>query len=162
MNKGLCLKLAVFMGFVFSLFLFSAPQILAAQNSIPKGNILGFVFAKDGTTPLEGAVVKFKNLTSGSLFISSKSDGYGIFKPEGAESGIYSYVVVTEQGDFNADSLVGLQIAENGTAKLSIALDPYDRDVAEAVSETYREQEKNGEALIGTIAGFNPNTRLAQ
>ena len=162
MTKGFCLKLVVCMGFVFSLFLFSSPQILTAQNSIPKGNVIGFIYAKDGTTPLEGALVKFKNLTSGSMFISSKTDGYGIFKLEGIESGMYSYGVVTEQGDFNADSLVGLKVGENETAKLSISLDPYDKEEAEAISEIYKEQEKNGEALIGTIADFNPNTRLAQ
>jgi hypothetical protein len=30
------------------------------------------------------------------------------------------------------------------------------------VSEIYKEQEINGESLVGTIADFNPNTRIAQ
>ena len=162
MNKGVRVRLSVCMGFVFSLFLFSSPQNLTAQNSIPKGNIIGFIFAKDGTTPLEGAVVKFKNLTSGTLFVSSKSDGYGIFKLKGIESGIYSYGVVTEQGDFNADNLVGLRVGENETAKLSIAVDPYEKEVAEAVSEVNQDLEKNGEALVGMIADFNASTRMAE
>jgi hypothetical protein len=162
MKKGVFFRLKVTLGVLLSLFLFSASQSLTAEDGIPKGNVIGFLYAKDGTTPLEGAVVKFKNLTSGSMFISSKSDGYGIFKLEGIESGMYTYGVVTEQGDFNADSFVGLKVGENETAKLSIAIDPYDKDAAEAISEIYKEQEKNGEALIGTIADFNPNTRIAQ
>jgi hypothetical protein len=162
MKKGFRSRSGLNLGLVFLLFIFLSPQFVTAQDNIPKGNVVGFLYAKDGTTPLVGAVVKFKNLTSGSLFTSSKTDGYGIFKLEGVESGIYTYGVVTEQGDFNADGFVGLKIGRNETAKLSIALDPYDKDVAEAVSEIYKEQEKNGEALIGTIADFNPDTKFAQ
>ena len=161
MNKGVYVKSAVVVGVVACLFLLS-PRFLTAQDNLPKGNIVGFLDAKDGTTPMEGAVLRFKNLTSGSIFISSKTDGYGIFKLEGIESGLYTYGVETEKGDFNADSFVGLKVGENETAKLSIALDPYDKEGAEAISEVYNEQEKNGEALIGTIASYNPNTRLAQ
>ncbi|MFZ2054477.1 MAG: hypothetical protein WAU81_09790 [Candidatus Aminicenantales bacterium] len=162
MNKGVCTRFAAVVGVFACLFFLSSPQFLIAQDNIPKGNVIGFLYAKDGTTPLQGAVVKFKNLTSGLMLTSSTSDGYGIFKLEGIESGLYTYGVVTEQGDFNADSFVGLKVGENETAKLSIALDPYEEDAAEAISEVYRDQEKNGEALIGTIADFNPNTRLAQ
>ena len=162
MKKGVRMRFLVYVGLAFLVIFFSLDGALAAQTNFPKGNIIGFVYAKDGTTPLEGAVVKFKNLTSGALLVSSKSDGYGIFRLEGIESGLYSYGVVTDQGDFNANTLVGLKIAENETAKLSIALDPYDKEVAEAISEIYKEQEKSGEALVGTIAEFNPNTKLAQ
>jgi hypothetical protein len=162
MNKGVRIRLTICVGLVFALFLFASPQFLAAQNNIAKGNVIGFIYAKDGTTPLPGAVVKFKSLTSGTVYESTTSDTFGIFKIQGVETGVYTYGVVTEAGDFNADNIVGIRIAENEIAKLSIALDPYDKDVAEAVSEIYKEQEKNGEALVGTIADFNPNTRLAQ
>ena len=162
MIRGVYVKSAVVVGIFACLFLVTSPQSLTAQDNLPKGNIIGFLYAKDGTTPLEGAVLKFKNLTSGSIFISSKTDDYGIFKLEGIESGLYTYGVETEKGDFNADSFVGLKVGENETAKLSIALDPYDKEAAEAISEVYKEQEKSGEALIGTIASYNPNTRMAQ
>lgn len=141
------------------LFLF--PVYSGAQDA-PKGNIIGFLYAKDGTTPLEGAVVKFKNLTSGTVFESTKSDNYGVFKVEGVEKGLYAYGVVTAEGDFNADNLIGLKVGDNETAKLSISVDPYDKEAAEALAEIYKEQEKSGEALIGTIADFNPTTRIAQ
>jgi hypothetical protein len=152
MFVGVCVLVA------FSLLL--SPAYSSAEE-LPKGNVIGFLYAKDGTTPLEGAVVKFKNLTSGIVFESSKSDNYGVFKVQGIEKGIYTYGVVTAEGDFNADNVVGLKVGENETAKLSIAVDPYEKEVAEAVSETYKEQEKSGEALVGMIAEFNPNTRLA-
>jgi len=147
---------------IIAVFLLFLSPICSGAKDLPKGNVIGFLYAKDGTTPLEGAVVKFKNLTSGVVSESSKSDSYGIFKLQGIEKGVYTYGVVTPDGDFNADNLVGLRVGENETAKLSIALDPYNKDEAEAVSEIYKELEKNGEALIGTIADFNPNGRLAQ
>lgn len=163
MNKGVRIKSLVCLGLAFLLLCVGgAIAAQSVQTNAPKGNIIGFLYAKDGTTPLEGAVVKFKNLMSGALLMSSKSDGYGIFRLEGIESGLYSYGVVTDQGDFNANSLVGLKVADNETAKLSISLDPYDKEVAEAIAEIYKEQEKNGEALVGTIAEYNPNTKLAQ
>ena len=137
------------------------PVTVGAQN-VPKGNVIGFLYAKDGTTPLEGATVKFKNLSSGTVFDSSKTDKYGIFKVQGVEKGVYTYGIVTPEGNFNAENLVGLKIGENETAKLSIALDPYDKETVEAFAEISQDQEKNGEALIGMIADFNPGTRLAQ
>jgi hypothetical protein len=146
---------------IASLYCFLLP-VNAGAKDLPKGSIIGFLYAQDGTTPLEGAVVKFKNLTSGMVFDSSKTDGYGIFKVQGIEKGVYTYGVVTADGSYNGNNLVGLRVGENETAKLSIALDPFDKEVAEAVREISQDQEKNGEALIGMIAEFNPTTRMAQ
>jgi len=161
MSRSVSFKLKATLGVLLSLFLFSISQSLTAGDGTPKGNIIGFLYGKDGTTPLEGAIVKFKNLTSGMVFESSKSDSYGIFKLQGIEKGMYAYGVVTPEGNFNADSLVGLKIGENETAKLSIAVDPYEKEVAEAVSEVNQDLEKNGEALVGMIADFNQSTRMA-
>src|SRR4030042_5062751 len=86
---------------IASLLLLS--PLYSGAKDVPKGNIIGFLYAQDGTTPLEGAVVKFKNLTSGMGFESSKSDTYGIFKLQGIEKGMYAYGVVTPEGNFNAD-----------------------------------------------------------
>jgi len=131
-----------------------------AQTGL-KGNIIGFLYDRDGTTPLEGAVVKFKSLTSGTIYESTKSDTYGIFRVQAVESGVYTYGVTTERGGFNADSILGFKVSENETAKLSISINPYEEEVAAAVSEIYKEQSK-GEALVGVIADFNAGTRMAQ
>jgi hypothetical protein len=162
MNKGVRVKNLFLIGIVSCLIIYSSPQLPAAQDIASKGNIIGFIYAKDGTTALEGAVVKFKSLSSGTVYESTPSDANGIFKVQKVETGIYTYGVVTETGDFNADNLVGLRIAENETAKLSIAVNPYDKEVATAVSEVIKDQEASGESLVGTISEFNPNTRMAQ
>jgi hypothetical protein len=161
MNKGATKKLLVLVGFALALLVAFSPADLIAQN-VAKGNIIGFIYAKDGTTPLEGAIVKFKSLGSGAIFESSKSDNLGIFKVQGVETGMYTYGVLTETGDFNADNLVGIRIGENETAKLSIALNPYEKDVASAVGELNKENPVDGEVLVGAIADFDPATSVAQ
>ena len=157
MYKGAKGKLPV-LGVVLSLLCLSG-LLFSAENS--RGNIVGFVYEKDGTTPLEGAVVKFKNLASGIIYESSKSDIYGLFKLQGVDSGIYFYGVETSQGSFNADNIVGLRLKENETAKLSIAISPYGKEEAAAVQEIYKDLERSGEAFVGTILAYNPNTQLA-
>lgn len=161
MNKGILTKL--FGATILVVILLSpfAAFAAGAQAGL-KGNIIGFLYDRDGTTALEGAVVKFKSLTSGTIYESTESDLYGIFKVLGIESGVYTFGVVTEQGDFNADNIVGFKVSENETAKLSISVNPYEKDVAEAVSEIYQEMQGKGESLVGVIADFNANTRMAQ
>jgi hypothetical protein len=146
---------------ILALFLLTAPYFFASET-VAKGNVIGFLYAKDGTTPLEGGIVKFKNLASGTIFESSKSDSNGIFKVEGIESGIYTYGILTPDGDFNADNLVGFRIKENETAKMSIAVNPYSKEEASAVSQIYKDQQVAGESLVGTVADFNPSTQMAQ
>jgi hypothetical protein len=150
------------LGAVFSVLTVFSSAMSANAQTLPKGNIIGFIYAKDGTTPLEGAVVKFKSIATGKIYDSTRSDDYGIFKVRGVESGFYTYGVVTEGGDFNADNIIGLKVDEKETAKLSIALDPYDQDTAAAVSEVIQGQEKNGEFLAGMVAGFDPASRTAR
>jgi hypothetical protein len=160
MNKGAKGRnLSVFV--IFIVFFLVSSCLFAAERTA-KGNIIGFLYAKDGTTPLEAGIVKFKNLTSGTVFESSKSDSNGIFKVQGIESGIYTYGVLTPDGDFNADNLVGIRIQENETAKMSIAVNPYSKEEASAVSQIYKDQQVAGESLVGTVADFNPGTQVAQ
>ena len=149
-------------GALFSLLAFLSLSTPASSGAEAKGNVVGFIYAQDGTTPLEGATVKFKNLASGEIFESSRSDVYGVFKVQGIATGVYTYGVVTEEGDFNADDILGLKISEKETAKLSIAINPYEQGVGAAVAEVAKEIEKDGESLVGMIAEFNPRTRTGQ
>lgn len=151
------LRFGVFLAFVVVAFL---GMLNAAETA--SGSIIGFVYDKDGTSPLEGAVVQFKNLSNDKLVASSCSDKYGIFKLEGIESGVYLYGVETAQGNFNSDSFVAVKIRANETAKMAISLKPYDEKEAKAVSSMFKEQEIAGESLVGTITGFNPNTLVAE
>jgi hypothetical protein len=150
----------VIAGLCFALFTLCAPYLVRAAAA-SRGNLIGFFYDKDGTTPLEGAVIKLKNISSGTMYESTKSDKLGVFKIESLESGIYIYGVITAQGDFNADNLVGIKIHENETAKMSVSLTPYDKDTASSMAQVYKEQEISGEALIGRLDEYSPSTEMA-
>ena len=102
------------------IFLYSAFDLKAKETG--KGNMIGFVYQKDGTAPIEGAVVKLRNVATGTGYESAKSDKLGIFKVEGVEEGLYLVGVSTEEGDFNVNNLIGIR--GNETAKVSFALKP--------------------------------------
>ena len=132
----------------------------AAAEASDKGNIVGFLYGQDGSSPLEGGVVKLRNLMSGATYLSTRSDSYGIFRVEGVDSGFYTYGVLTGQGDFNAENIVGLKVNPNETAKVLIALSAYEKEVAAAVGEVTKEQEIRGESLVGLIAAFDPASKM--
>ena len=129
---------AVFL--ISSLIIFYLPHGLGAQNP-GKGNLIGFVFARDGTTPVEGAVVKLKNVSTGTVYESSKSDKFGILKTEGIEEGLYIAGISTQAGDFNVVNLIGVKA--NETAKVSFALKPQEA-----------EEEKGLKGKPGGLAKF--------
>lgn len=144
-----------------AVFLLCFPAFLRSEN-IAKGNIVGFVYDEDGTTPFEGAVVKVKNISTGAIFESSKSDANGVFKIEEVETGLYLYRVLTAQGEFSSENFFGVRISEGDTAKLSISLTPYEQKVASAIQEVYKEQSISGEALVGTVIDYNFDTKTAE
>ena len=106
---------------IFSIILLYSPHFLKARDS-GTGSLIGFVYDKDGTTPLEGAVVKLRSVSNAAVHESGKTDKLGIFTIEGIEEGLYVLGVSSEKGDFNAESFVGIRAGE--TATVSVALKP--------------------------------------
>ncbi len=157
---------AIAKGLVWFLSVGLATAVLAATPSAdvpPKGNVVGFIYDSDGTSPIPGAVVKVRNLETGRVYSSEETDRTGMFKIRDLESGFYVYGVVTAKGDFNADTLVGIKLHEAETAKMSISVNPYSSKTAAAQwAEIYREQQAAGEALIGRVLGYNSNDRIAE
>lgn len=141
-------------------FIGTASQPLRAQTP-EKGNLVGFVFDKDGKTPIEGAVVIVKNVSTGAVYRANPTNGQGLFKIDGLNKGIYTFGVTTLAGDFNGNELIG--ILANETAKMFVSLSPYDGQVQSAVLGVLKEQqEREGEARVGRVVGYNPNTREAE
>ena len=145
---------------ILFLLIFSSSTFLMSESA-GRGNIIGFVYGEDGTTPLEGAVVQVKNMSTGIIYDSSVSDEYGIFKVQGVESGIYMYGVKTPQGNFNSDGLVGVKVSKDETAKMSVSLTPYEKKVISAKKEIYSEQKIAGESFVGKIVDFTDLPRSA-
>jgi hypothetical protein len=142
---------SIALGFVLAILVFYAPNVLKGQ--VPAtGNLLGFVYGQDGTTPLSGAVVMVKNVSSGRVYESAASDGLGVFKVQGLDTGLYALGVMSPDGSYNSSDLVGVQA--NETAKIAIALNPYEKEVRDAVQPVNKDQQEKGESRIGPVSEF--------
>jgi len=137
-------------------------SVLPLQAQAPeRGNLVGYVYDRDGKTPVEGAVVIVKNVSTGTLVKAEPTNKLGMFKIEGLTKGIYSFGITTPQGDFNGNELIG--ILANETAKISISLNAYEGQVRSAVQFVLREQqERDGEARVGRVVGYNAGTGEAE
>lgn len=151
LKKTLCALVAI--GFVLCLTNF------AASDAAPKGNLIGFLYEAGGSAPLQGAVVKIKNVQTDEVFLSQKTDNLGITRIEGIEPGLYIYGITTEDGDYNSSDLVG--VSAGRTAKVSITLEKYSEKEAVAFQEIARDLSLKGESLIGRVEDFTSSSRTA-
>lgn len=129
-------------GLIFSFMMFYSPYFVKA-TSIGKGNLTGFIYEEDGTTPVESAVVKMRNIYTGSVYESQKSSDLGLFKLESVDEGLYIGGITTKEGNYNIENLIGIRAQE--TARVSFALKS--NATAEA-KEQGTESKKKG------LAGF--------
>ncbi len=151
-------KTFVSWGLFFTFTLFSSPPLLRSQAP-GKGQLVGFLFDRDGSTPVAGAVVVAKNVTTGTVFESPKTNSLGVFKFVALDAGIYALGVTSAQGSYNSQDFVGIKPDE--TAKVSIALDPYGRDSIEAAQAVAKEEKEHGESRVGKVVTYAPQSREA-
>ncbi len=144
-----------------SVFVFGLQGFVEATNT-GKGLIVGYVYEMDGTTPIAGAVVKVKNVSTGSEYESSVSDISGVFNIVGMEGGVYQYTVITPKGDFVADEMFGVNMNGSETAKIAINVASYENKVDAAIANMPAPKEIEGETFIGRIIDFDANTKLAE
>ncbi len=133
----------------------------AVRAQVPgKGNLVGFIFGHDGSTPVAGAVVMVKNLTTGAVTEAAGSDELGVFKVPGLSPGLYALGVRSEAGSYNSQDFFG--VTAEKTAKISIALDPYDAASAAAAAAVIKAQRDKGEAYIGKVVKYHAETKEAE
>lgn len=155
-------KQVALLGGLLGLFLIISP-CLWSQN-IEKGSVLGFVYDKDGTTPIQGAVVKLKNVRSGEVYESTPSDSQGNFLIEQMESGVYVYGVTASEGDYNCDGMMGVRVDGSEPAKISLALNRYEDEKGSQENKVQKNPNENtaDEYLVGEVLGYNPKPGMAQ
>jgi hypothetical protein len=156
MCKNFTMKVAVLLT-IFGTFLFAIQPALWAQPG-QKGSLAGYIYQSDGTTPAQGAVIKLRNLATGSVFESTKSTDLGYFKVDSLDQGLYVFGAVTDQGEFNATDVIGIEA--NATAKLSVALKTQ-ADV-EQTGSSDEPPAIRGEKFLGRIVEFNSSTLEAR
>ncbi len=141
-------KLKVFSAiFALSFLLFCAPEILQGQEA-GKGEIIGYVYGPDSTTPVEGAIVKLKNISTGSTYESRASDDQGLVGFQSVDKGLYIVGISTTQGDYNINNVIGVKA--NRTAKISFALMP---EQQEGVAVEQSERCPRGNWYVPDIMG---------
>jgi hypothetical protein len=140
------------------ILVFSSPGSFAQTPN--KGNLVGFVFGRDGSTPVAGAVVVVKNVSTGAVTESGGSDDLGVFRLVGLDVGIYALGVKSTAGNYNSQDFFG--VAAQQTSKLTIALNPYDAISASAAEAVIKEQRDKGEAYIGKVVKYNSDAQEAE
>jgi hypothetical protein len=158
MNHIPFLKKALILAAALALLLpVSASQVKPSPGT---GTLIGTFYEKDGTTPIAGAVIKLKGLSSGSIYEAPPSDKAGAFRLEGLAKGIYTFGITTAAGNFNSSELIG--IIEGETTKVSISLSAYEGQVLQGMQEIAREQSvKDNEARIGRVLRYMPGSKEA-
>jgi hypothetical protein len=111
-------------GVLAAFLLLVTPVAPFAQGKAPVpaagGSLVGFIYAKDMTTPVANAVVKLRNVANAAEYVSQPTDANGMYKISGLKEGRYIMGVTAAKGDFNFD--YGLLLKGNEMAKLSVAL----------------------------------------
>jgi hypothetical protein len=105
--------------FVFSFILLCSPYFLLS-NGENKGNMVGFIYRADGTTPLENGIVTIRNISTGSVYGSVESNNLGAFKIEGIEKGLYLVTISTKERGYKVENLIGVQADRASKVSFSI------------------------------------------
>lgn len=156
MRRGF--KVFLSLGAGVCLLLSSLPPVVGSQGA-GRGSLTGYVYEQDGSTPVPGAVVVVKNLTTGESLESSASTRSGVFRIEELSAGIYALGVRSERGSYNSQDVFGVEAGK--TSRISIALDHYDASAAAAAAAIIKEQREKGEAYVGKVTSYTPETREA-
>ena len=102
--------------FCFCLLVFPVSNF--AQPST--GNLMGFVYGKDGKSPLSGAIVLLKGSDTDKVYQSVPTGITGDYRISGIDAGTYVVGLQVNEDTFNVDGYV--EVAGGKTDTLSLAL----------------------------------------
>ena len=160
MNWGVTKKTV----FVFGLslvLLFGFSAVLKSETPT-KGNVLGFIYGSDGTTPIEGAILKVVNVSTGSVYESTISNNNGALTISEVETGIYEYVVTTAEGRFVSESTFGLRVQGEEAEKISIVINPIAKNAKSEPMAFPEPEQITGESYVGRVIGFDLEAKVAE
>lgn len=149
--NGLC-KTLLFI--IFAIFFIQATGLATTSTT---GNLIGFIYEQDGTTPVQDAMLIAKNLDSGMIFTSSGTDEFGAFRIKNLDVGLYAFGISTPKGDFNAEGVLG--VASGETAKIVLAVRPY--ETLDEMNASDEAPKLAGEKLLGRIIVYFASTHEA-
>jgi hypothetical protein len=160
MYRGIAKK-TIFLLIVGLFLIFSFSGLLQSETNA-KGNVLGYIYGSDGTTPYEGAVLTAMNVTTRSVYESTVSNSNGVLKITGLETGFYDFAVTTAEGTFISENILGLIVREDETEKMAISVNSVSKK-AKAKPMGFPEPEAvEGEPYIGRVIGIDLASKVAE
>jgi hypothetical protein len=102
--------------FCFCFLVFPASNLARSSD----GNLMGFVYGKDGKSPLQGAVVLLKGADTEQVYQSEPTGKTGNYRIENIDVGTYIVGLKINEDTFNVDGYV--EVAGGKTDTLSLAL----------------------------------------
>jgi len=130
---------AFVIGSFFISILFFWPHFVMAQTN-KEGSLVGYIYKADCTTPIEGAVVRIRNISGGSEYESKESDKLGAVAINSIEEGLYTVGIFTKDGGFNIQNIIGIKA--NELAEVSFTLRPLAQETSPAKKDKKRPRGK--------------------
>ena len=153
MHRGVAKKSINLLIFGLILLFISTGQLQSEINA--KGNVLGYIYGPDGTTPYEGAVMKVVNVTTGAVYESTVSNSNGVLKLSGLETGFYEYAVTTKEGTFVSESNFGLIVGDSETEKMAISVNSVSKMAVAEPAGFPEPEEISSEPYVGRVIGVD-------
>ena len=110
---------------IVTFIIFYTPHSLVAQST-KNGSLIGYIYEKDGTTPVKDAIVIIRNTSNGYIYESKKSNKHGVIKIDHVEKGLYTLGIWTKDGGFNTKNIIGIHT--NETVEISFALEELNQE----------------------------------
>jgi hypothetical protein len=123
MKKREAEKLLIFLVMACLLVWFSLSLTGSEDNPAGKGNLKGFIYKRDGKTPLWGAQVLLKNVNTGKIFESNVTDAVGDYKLMDIPEGNYKLKILVNDKDYEVKTVDFIvKILNEKTSTLSFSL----------------------------------------
>lgn len=113
---------------VIACLLVCSPLPLAGGQDSAEGtgNLKGFIYKRDGKTPLFGAQVLLKDVKTGKIFESNVTDGVGDYKFTDIPEGNYKVKILVKDKDYEVKTVdFMVKIFEGKTSTISFSLKKY-------------------------------------
>lgn len=106
---------------LFTIFFFSLLCLTISDFAKPPGgNLMGFVYGKDGKTPVQHAMVLIRGLNTGIVYQSKPTGEFGIYRFLGIEPGTYVVGLKLKEKSYNVNDYV--KVAAGKTSFVSLSL----------------------------------------
>ncbi|UCH92203.1 MAG: carboxypeptidase regulatory-like domain-containing protein [Candidatus Aminicenantes bacterium] len=122
-QRGLRNRVALLTLFLWVFLLVGFPLPGTAEEGEDTGNLKGFIYKRNGRTPLWGAQVVLKNIKTGKLFESNVTDSIGDYQLTDIPAGDYQVHIYIKNKSYKVKKVDFLvKIVPQKTTRISFAI----------------------------------------